>query len=141
VNQALTRGPRVWQGRAVAGEQNIETVKGLWRAFSRGGLDSVLTIVDEEVEWIPFGGGGNTFRGHEGLRRYMHEREERQGDVTAEPFGYGDYGESVIVYGHVVHGEEDQRVFWVYSFHGGKLCRFEAFTDQDAAFAAARATA
>jgi ketosteroid isomerase-like protein len=116
-------------------------VKGLWRAFSRGGIDGVLNIVDEDVEWIPYGGGGHTFRGRDGLRRYMEERQERQGEVSAEPFGYGDYGQNVIVYGHVIAGEDDQRVFWVYSFHDGKLRRFEAFTDQDAAVAAAMADA
>ena len=121
----------------MVGEQNIDTVKGLWRAFSRGGIDSVLNIVDEDVEWIPYGGDGHTFRGRDGLRRFMREREAHQGDVVAEPFGYGDYGENVIVYGHVVRGEDDQRVFWVYTFRDGKLCRFEAFTDQDAAVAAA----
>ena len=121
-------------------EHNIETVKGLWRAFSRGGIDSVLQIVDEDVEWVPYGGGGHIFHGRDGLRRYMEEREAHQGDVTAEPFGYGDYGDNVIVYGHVVHGEDDQRVFWVYSFHDGKLRRFEAFTDQDQAVTAAMVT-
>jgi ketosteroid isomerase-like protein len=135
----LTPDHRVWEGPDVVPEHNIDTVKGLWRAFSRGGIDSVLNIVDEDVEWKPYGGGGHTFRGREGLRRFVRERAEHQSDVSAEPFGYGDYGENVIVYGHVVRGEDDQRVFWVYSFRDGRLRRFEAFTDQDEAVAAAMA--
>jgi len=118
-------------------EQNIEVVRGLWRAFSRGGLDTVLQIVDEDVEWIPYGGGGQTFHGHEGLRRYMEERDSGSDGVVAEPYGYGDYGQNVVVYGHIARGGTDQRIFWVYSFRDGKLCRFEAFTDQDHALAAA----
>jgi ketosteroid isomerase-like protein len=118
-------------------DRNIETVRGLWRAFSRGGLDSVLNIVDDDVEWIPYGGDGQTFRGHAGLRRFMEERDASAPEVVAEPYGYGDYGENVVVYGHVARQGKDQRVFWLYSFRDGKLYRFEAFTDQDSAVAAA----
>jgi ketosteroid isomerase-like protein len=118
-------------------DQNIEAVRGLWRAFERGGIDNVLKIVDEDVEWIPYGGEGRTFRGRDGLRRFMRDRDAHSTDVVAEPYGYGDYGENVIVYGHISRGDEDQRVFWVYRFRDGKLRRFEAFTDQDAAVAAA----
>jgi ketosteroid isomerase-like protein len=118
-------------------DQNIETVRGLWRAFSRGGLDSVLRIVDKDVEWIPYGGDGHTFRGHEGLRRFMEDRDANAPEVVAEPYGYGDYGENVVVYGHVARDGTDQRVFWVYSFRDGKLYRFEAFTEQEQAVAAA----
>jgi ketosteroid isomerase-like protein len=118
-------------------DQNIEAVKGLWRAFDRGGIDSVLKIVDEDVEWIPYGGEGRRFRGREGLLRFMRDRDAQSTEVVAEPYGYGDYGESVVVYGHIARGDEDQRVFWVYKFRSGRLRRFEAFTDQEAAVAAA----
>jgi ketosteroid isomerase-like protein len=116
-------------------EKSIEAVRGLWRAWAHGGIDSVLKIADEDVEWIPYGGGGRTYRGHEGLRRYLDEASGSE--VVAEPYGYGDYGENVVVYGHVSRDGRDQRVFWVYSFRGGRLRRLEAFTDQDAAVAAA----
>jgi ketosteroid isomerase-like protein len=121
-------------------EQNIEAVRGLWRAFARGGIDTVLKIADEDVEWIPYGGGGRVYRGHDGLRRFISERDAGEESVQAEPYGYGDYGESVIVYGHVARGGADQRVFWLYRFRDGKLRRFEAFTDQQAAIAAATRT-
>jgi ketosteroid isomerase-like protein len=117
--------------------QNIEAVRALWRAFSRGGIDNVLKIADEEVEWIPYGGGGQVYRGHEGLRRFIRERDAGDEIVQAEPYGYGDYGDNVIVYGHVARGGADQRVFWLYSFREGRLRRFEAFTDQEEAVAAA----
>jgi ketosteroid isomerase-like protein len=117
--------------------KNIEAVRGLWRAFARGGIDGVLKIADEDVEWIPYGGGGRRYKGHEGLRQFMEERDTRPGLVVAEPYGYGDYGDNVLVYGHVARGDTDQRVFWVYTFNDGRLRRFEAFTDQAEAVAAA----
>ena len=118
-------------------EENIEAVRALWRAFSRGGIDNVLRIADENVEWIPYGGDGRVYRGHDGLRRFIRERDAGEDAVQAEPYGYGDYGENVIVYGHVARGDKDQRVFWLYRFRDGKLRRFEAFTDQEEAIAAA----
>src|SRR5256885_2294542 len=93
VKQALTRGRGVWDAPAVVGEQNIDTVKGLWRAFSRGGIDSVLQIVDEDVEWKPYGGGTLPGRRRAGgphqlgerlLERAPDEVEVRHGVVVAE---------------------------------------------------------
>jgi ketosteroid isomerase-like protein len=118
-------------------EQNVETVRGLWRAFGRGGVDAVLRIADPDIEWVPHGGGGGVFRGHEGLREYMQQRDGAGGEVVTEPYSFTDLGEHVLVYGHYRAPGDDRRIFWLYSFRDGLLVRFEAFDTQAAALRAA----
>src|SRR5260221_12492459 len=56
---------------------NVELVRRLWDAFERGGMEAVFEVVDPDVEWEPYGGGGVVYRGHDGLRAYMKSRAER----------------------------------------------------------------
>jgi ketosteroid isomerase-like protein len=109
-------------------------VQALWRAFETNGLDAVLRLADPDVEWIPAGADGRRFLGHDGLREFMALRDAG-GPVVAEALSYFDYGTRVLVYGRL----QDERVFWLYSFNGERLSRFEAFHDHHAAVEAALA--
>src|SRR4051812_23750630 len=103
---------------------NVLKVQALWRAFESNGLDAVLRLADPDVEWIPAGADGRRFFGHDGLREFMAQRDAG-GPVVAEALSYFDYGTRVLVYGRL----QDERVFWLYSFNGERLSRFEAFRD------------
>jgi ketosteroid isomerase-like protein len=118
-------------------ERNIQAVRSIWRAYGRGGLDAVVRVADPEVEWVPYGGEGRIYRGHDGLREFMERVRPREG-VSAEPYSFMDLDPHVLVYGHYDDGEEDRPVFWLYVFRDERLVRFEAFADQDSAIAAAR---
>lgn len=114
-------------------EHNVEAVRSLWRAFGSGGIERVLKIADPDVEWIPRGGGGRVYRGHEGLRDYMTQTARTTEDgVSANTFT--DLGDHVLVYGHF----RDRPIFWLYTFRDELLVRFEAFDDQHDAIRAAR---
>ena len=118
-------------------DRNVMRVRGLWRAFDRGGLDAVLAIADPDVEWIPFGGGGRTYQGHDGLREFWERRSRTAGGVETQALSFAGYGDRVLVYGSVASGAEERRVWWLYTFEGEKLMRFEAFTDHAEAVRAA----
>ncbi len=115
-------------------------VQALWRTFEGSGLEAMLRIADEDVEWIPAGGNGQRYHGHDGLREFMAERD-KAGPVDAQAFSFSDYGDCVLVYGKVrrpaVEGGGDRRVWWVYTFRDGMLVRFEFFDDHHAAVRAA----
>ena len=123
-------------------QDNVVKVQSLWRAFEANGLEAVLRITDPDVDWRPAGGGGRRFRGHDGLREFIAEREAA-GAVDARAFTFSDYGDCVLVYGSVrdpkVGGGKETRVFWVYTFRDGSLIRFEAFDDHHEAVRVARA--
>ena len=121
---------------------NVLRVQALWRAFEGEGLEAVLRIADDDVEWLPAGARGGRYRGHDGLRRYMAERAAAGGG-QAQALRFSDYGDCVLVYGTLrdarVAGGGETRMFWVYTFKGEKLVRFEAFEDHHEAVRVASA--
>ncbi len=67
-------------------EENVEVVREAWDAWLRGDMDSLLTCYDPEVVWDlthfrdwP----DNTYRGHQGVRRFLEEWLEVWDDYEA----------------------------------------------------------
>jgi ketosteroid isomerase-like protein len=119
----------------------VELVKQLWSAFERGGIEAVLEIADEDVEWEPYGGGGAVYRGHEGLRAYMQERVDRNEQADGRLYSAFAKGDAVVAKGEIrIQGEQGivtMQPGWLYEFREGKLVRFRGFPTQDAALRAA----
>jgi len=120
---------------------NVELVRRLWDAFEHGGIDAVLEIVDPDVEWEPYGGGGTVYRGHDGLRAYMSWREDRDEETEARLFTAFARGDCVVARGEVrIRGPQGivtMQPGWLYEFRDGKLVRFRGFPTQEAAMRAA----
>jgi ketosteroid isomerase-like protein len=120
---------------------NVELVRQLWTAFERGGIEAVLEIVDADVEWEPYGGGGVVYRGHEGLRAYMQARRERNEEADGRLYSAFAKGDAVVARGEIrirgEHGIVTMQPGWLYEFREGKLVRFRGFPTQEAAMRAA----
>jgi ketosteroid isomerase-like protein len=120
---------------------NVELVRQLWTAFESGGLDAVFEIVDPDVEWEPYGGGGAVYKGHDGLRAYMKERRERSEEAEGRLYSAFAIGDAVVARGELrirgPHGLVTMQPGWLYEFRDGKLIRFRGFPTQDAALRAA----
>src|SRR4051794_651994 len=120
---------------------NVELVRELWSAFERGGIEAVLAITDPDVEWEPYGGGGTVYRGHDGLRAYMRERQERGEEADGRLYSAFAKGDAVVARGEIrikgEHGIVTMQPGWLYEFRHGKLIRFRGFPTQEAALRAA----
>jgi ketosteroid isomerase-like protein len=120
---------------------NVELVRRLWGAFERGGIEAVLEIVDPDVEWEPYGGGGRVYYGHEGLRAYIEERRARNEEADARLYSAFAKGDAVVARGEVQikskHGVVTMQPGWLYEFRDGRLVRFRGFPTQEAALRAA----
>jgi ketosteroid isomerase-like protein len=120
---------------------NVELVRRLWSAFERGGIDAVIEIVDPDVTWEPYGGGGVVYEGREGLRAYMNERAERGEQTDARLYSAFAKGDYVVARGEVriqaEHGMVTMQPGWLYEFREGRLIRFRGFPTQEAALRAA----
>lgn len=120
---------------------NVELVRRLWSAFEKGGMDAVYDIVDPDVEWEPYGGGGVVYSGHDGLRRYMEERRSRGEEAEARLYSAFAKGDFVVARGEVrirgEHGIVTMQPGWLYEFREGRLVRFRGFPTQEAALRAA----
>ncbi len=79
-------------------QENVEIVRRAFEAFEREGLDGYLRYLDPEIEWTPTGAWieAATYRGHEGVRRYLGSIEAEFDDLRVEPVRLIDAGEQVI---------------------------------------------
>ena len=82
-------------------QENVEIVRELYEAFNRGELDAYLWMLDPDFVWqgpqeIPDLAG--TYRGAEGVRRYLSELMEVFNDYRMVPEEFIDAGgEQVLV--------------------------------------------
>jgi ketosteroid isomerase-like protein len=120
---------------------NVEKVRRLWQAFEESGMDAVNDIVDDDVEWEPYAGGGVVYRGRDGLRSYFEQRQERNERTDARLYSAFAKGDYVVARGEVQisgdHGTVTMQPGWLYEFRDGKLVRFRGFPNQEAALRAA----
>jgi ketosteroid isomerase-like protein len=79
-------------------EENVEIVRCAIEAYDQEGLDGTLRYYDPEIEWTSTGDyiEAATYRGHDGLRRYLGTMEEEFEDLRIEPVELIDAGERVI---------------------------------------------
>ncbi len=82
---------------------NIDIIKGLYQAFERGELNSVLDVLDPNVEWIesegiPYGG---TFIGREAvLNGVFLKIGPEWDDFIAHVDEFLDAGETIVTLGY-----------------------------------------
>jgi ketosteroid isomerase-like protein len=78
--------------------ENVEIVRRAIEAYEHEGLDGSLRSYDPEIEWTSTDAyiERATYRGHEGVRRYLGTMEEEFDDLRIEPVELIDAGEQVI---------------------------------------------
>jgi ketosteroid isomerase-like protein len=105
-------------------QQNVEVVRAFWRAWLDGDTaplsvsggevvydyrrdpDGLFVDLDPAVEVHPLTGAmleGVSYRGHEGMRKWLADVAEYWESMWVEPRQFLDAGESVVVLGRV-HG-------------------------------------
>jgi ketosteroid isomerase-like protein len=79
-------------------EEGVEITRRAIEAYGREGFDRTLRYYHPEVEWTSTGDyiERATYRGHDGLRRYLGTMEEEFNDLRIEPVELIDAGEQVI---------------------------------------------
>jgi ketosteroid isomerase-like protein len=104
--------------------ENVEIVRAFWKAWLDGGAaplsvsggevvydyrrdpDGLFVDLDPAVEVHPLTGAmleGVSYRGHEGMRRWLEDVAELWESMWVEPDQFLDAGEAVVVVGRV-HG-------------------------------------
>ncbi len=123
--------------------ENVETVRRLLEAGNRDDLDTAVTCLDPEVEWIPARAATEgVYHGHEGFIRFV--KDTRENFDTFEPhFALRDLGERVLAWGTItVRGrgsgvELEVPVGSIFEFRAGRVVRWEDFGSREAALEAA----
>jgi ketosteroid isomerase-like protein len=79
-------------------QENVEIALAAVDAWNRGDREAFITLWDEEAEFYPLRAQleGESYRGHDGLERFLDEMAEDFEDVRFEIDEARDAGEHVI---------------------------------------------
>ena len=117
-------------------DPNVQIVQRAFEAIRRRDLDTLLSLYDPDIEFMPLTGilvetGG--YAGHAGVRDYFDEvaqvwEEMRPYAHTTQPVG----DHVVVMGGCAVRGigsglESDDPMAWVITLRDGKIVRHRAF--------------
>jgi ketosteroid isomerase-like protein len=124
--------------------ENVDLVHDLAEAVNRGDLDWLLAHADEELEFIPLRAGTEgSFRGPDGLRRYIEDTQESFDIFEVSLNDVRAVGDKTVGWGRLrFRGrgsgiETEVTTAAVARFRQGRLLHFKDYGDRDKALEAA----
>ena len=118
-------------------DERLEAVRELWGTYREGGVDEAIPLLHAEVEFVDH--GGRVFSGHEGVRSFFAEFEQRGEVFRASPYSFELHDPDLLVIGHRrIRNEDGTRgdyLYFVHSFRDGQVSRIAAHLSRDAALA------
>lgn len=120
-----------------APDERLRAVHELWTAYRELGPAKAAELLDPEVEFVTV--EGETYYGHEGVRRFFADFADRGQQFMASPFTFELHPPDVLVVGHrrirshdVIEGAY---LYFVHSIRDGRVSRLAAFPSRDEAIA------
>ena len=127
-------------------QENTQVVQGLYDSFNAGDITAVLAALSDDVEWvlpsipeIPFSGAKH---GKDGVAEFFGTMAEHQEPQSFEVQGIIAQGNQVVARGHYLWHVKTTGRAWegefshLFTVQGGKVTRFQEYTDSAAAMAA-----
>jgi uncharacterized protein len=127
-------------------EENVEALRRIFESFNSGELARILACIDPDFEAeIPaaFSAEPDTYRGHEGVRRYLQSFRDAMSEIRFQPQRFWDAGESVVVdvrltaRGRRTEIPVEQRLAQVWSIRDGRAMAVRTYASIADALAAA----
>ena len=110
-------------------EQNIEVVKKGYQAFTTGDFDTLMSLYDDNVEWVQPGESAisGTYHGKGELGQLLRQLGEKTATITPHRF-FAD-GDTVVVLSEATVGGETSRDVEAFTLRDGKVVRAQAYGD------------
>jgi uncharacterized protein len=110
-------------------QKNIELVKKGYKAFSAGDVDAVMSLFDDNIEWIQPGNSAisGTYHGKAELGEYLSRLAEKS--VTVKLNRLIADGDIVVALTEVTVGGERGQDADVLTLRDGKTVRVQVHTD------------
>jgi uncharacterized protein len=110
-------------------EQNIELVKKGYEAFTAGDVETVMSLLDDNIEWIQPGESAvsGTYHGKREIGEYMSRLAEKS--TTVNPRRFLADGDTVVVLSETTAGNETSQDADVFTIRDGKLVRAQVYGD------------
>jgi ketosteroid isomerase-like protein len=123
-------------------EGNVEVVRQLFERYASGGIEAALEVMDENIVIVippEVSAEPDTYRGHEGARRYFAGFEGMLEDVRYEAFELIPEGSHVLARARLAGRgvssglEVELQTGVVHTVEGGKITRIVPYPDLAAA--------
>jgi ketosteroid isomerase-like protein len=117
----------------------VDTVHRLFDAFNSRDPEAGLTLLSPEIVFEPVSSvvmnDGEPYRGHEGVRRYLHDVAEHWQTLTVHPVQIRAAGTAVVALGQVsglgLGGPlVDAPTTWVFKFKDELVVHVQVFSDE-----------
>jgi ketosteroid isomerase-like protein len=125
--------------------ENIEVAERLWQAWERGDVTGMFELIDPQIvsTQFPEQVDVSDYHGHDGVREVMEDWIGTWDDYEIELRGMREFGHAVVLALHQrgrgkgsgVAMEGD--VWFVWRVRAGKMVRWQMFSSEDEALAAA----
>jgi ketosteroid isomerase-like protein len=123
-------------------EANVEVVGRLFELYASGGIEAALEVMDEDIVIVipaDVSAEPDTYRGHEGARRYFAGFEGMLEDIRYEVFELLPEGDHVLARSRLAGRgvssglEVELQTVVVHTVEGGKITRIVPYTDLESA--------
>ena len=110
-------------------EQNVEVVKKGYEAFMSGDIETLMSLLDDNIEWIQPGQSAvsGTYHGKSELGEYISRLAEKS--TTVNPHRFIADGDTVVVLSETTSGGETSQDADVFTLRDGKLVRAQVYGD------------
>ncbi|MDX1875007.1 nuclear transport factor 2 family protein [Mycolicibacterium sp. 120266] len=110
-------------------QDNIDLVTRGYEAFTKGDIDTVMALFDDNVEWVQPGNStiSGTYHGKGELGQYLARLAEKNVSVTLNRL-VAD-GDTVVALTEVAVGDEKGSDADVFTIRDGKTARVQVHTD------------
>jgi ketosteroid isomerase-like protein len=125
--------------------ENVELIRRGHDAFRTGGEEALFTYFDTDIDLRPIEEtpGVESYRGHEGVRRYFEITREAFGEFRWDPQEFVDFGDHVLVVtrfsaqGRGSGIPVETIIYNVFTVRQGKVVRIRGSLDRSRALEAA----
>jgi ketosteroid isomerase-like protein len=117
-------------------QENVELVQQVIEAFNSGDIERVVGLMHPDFEAaVPaqFSAEPDTYRGHDGIRRYFDSFNDAMSEVFFEQEGFREVGEAVVVAvrltakGRTTAIAVEQQLAQVFTAREGKLVQIRSY--------------
>lgn len=110
-------------------EQNIEVVKKGYEAFMAGDMETLMSLLDDNIEWIQPGQSvvSGTYHGKGELSEYLSKLAEKS--TTVDPHRFLADGDTVVVLSETTSGGEKSEDADVFTLRDGKIAHAHVYVD------------
>jgi ketosteroid isomerase-like protein len=124
----------------------VEIVRAGFEAFNSGAIASILAFAHHDFEAIvppELSAEPDTYRGHDGIRRYFESFQYAMDEIRFQPERFWDVGETVVAAvlitakGRQTAIAVEQRIAQVWTIREGRALRVRSYTSLSEALDAA----